>query len=53
MYGLGYVSLFNKLEHTFGGAIGALVCAPQITECRWGELVFDTTLLDYLYLLLE
>ena len=34
MYGLGYVSVFNKLEHTFGGAIGALVCAPQITECR-------------------
>ena len=34
MYGLGYVSVFNKLKHNFGGAISALVCALQITECR-------------------
>ena len=27
IYGLGYVSVFNKLEHTFGGTIGADVCA--------------------------
>ena len=27
IYGLGHVSVFNKLEHTFGGTIGADVCA--------------------------
>ena len=46
MYVLGYVTVFNKLNHTFGEAIGALVWALQITRCKQGELGFDTGLMD-------